>query len=390
MEIRKLQGKERFDAYLIETYCFHSRVEDPEKNRAQTESGTSDQWGAYSDDGKLMAVITNHLYRFMLDGREATAGGIGGVATLPEYRETGVIREIFRSVLRDAYDRGEVISALYPFNHAFYRKQGYDTVTYQNDYELNPALLNGYRFGGQVSRWQPGETVKPYLEVYNRFAAGFNFAMLRSEAQMEEHMKTDRLWSDRKFTYLFSLNGGNIAYLTFTDIRNDPAAILRVDECAWTCPEGFRAILSFLGRFGADYGTVQLPLPYGIDLLRIVRTSDAYGIRKTCRQDFMVRVINAKKLLGHIVRPAGCDLVIRVSDEIIAENNVTLRITERDAAETEAAPDLEVSVRTLGQLAAGCISPDEAMLKPDIRVFSNEEMFRKVFTEKKLFVSEHF
>ena len=392
MNVRKIDGSERFDEYLISTYCFHSRIDDVESERERVEGETTEDWGAFTDDGTLAARILNNRFTFYMDGVPVCAGGIGAVSTLPEYREKGAIREIFRELLPEAYRNGEVISALFPFNHAFYRKQGYEVVTFQNDYELNPAILAEYKFDGTVTRWNPGEPVDAYLKLYNAFAANYNLAMPRDEKSMMEHMKVDKLYQERKFSYIFSQNGESIAYIIFTDIRNDPAAILHVEESAWINRDGFQAILAFLGRFEADYGNIQLPLPQGIDLLRVVRTKRAYEIRKTCRHDFMVRVINAKKLLEIIKKPADCDFVIKVSDELIPENNGVWRVTADSVkrADDVPKPDLVVSERALAQMAVGCINLDEAMLRPDVEINANAEMLRSVFVEKKIFVGEHF
>ena len=240
-----------------------------------------------------------------------------------------------------------------------------------------------------VTRWNPGEPVDDYLKIYNEFAANYNLAMLRDEKSMTEHMKVDKLYQERKFSYIFSRNGENISYITFTDIKNDPAAILHVEESAWVNRDGFQAILAFLGRFEADYGNIQLPLPYGIDLLRVIRSPRAYEIHKTCRHDFMVRVINAKKLLEVIKKPVDCDFVIKVNDELIPENNGVWRVTSDSVTEAEE-PDLIVSERAFAQMAVGCINLDEAMLRPDVEINANEEMLRRVFIEKKIFVGEHF
>ena len=413
MKVRKIDGSERFDAYLISTFCFHSRVEDVESERERVEHETEEDWGAFTDDGTLAARIVNNQYEFYIDGTPVHAGGIGAVSTLPEYREQGAVREIFKELLPESYRAGEVISTLYPFNHEFYRKQGYEVVTYQNNYELNPAVLAGYKFDGTVTRWNPGESVDEYLKIYNEFAVNYNFAMPRDAKSMLEHMKVDKLYKERKFSYLFSRNGENIAYLIFTDTWNNPAAILHVEESAWINRDGFYAILAFLGRFSADYGNIELPLPYGIDLLRLIQAPRAYEIHKSCRHDFMVRVINARKLLEIIKKPLDCDFVIRVNDELIPENNGIWHVTAdsvktvQQRSETQdgtvkalregseniepaPVPDLIVSERALAQMAAGCINLDEAMLRQDVEVHAKEEMLRRVFVEKKIFVGEHF
>ena len=53
-------------------------------------------------------------------------------------------------------------------------------------------------------------------------------------------------------------------------------------------------------------------------------------------------------------------------------------------------PDLVVSERALAQMAVGSINLDEAMLKPDVEVNAKEELLRRVFAEKKIFVGEAF
>ena len=160
MNVRKIVGSEKFDAYLISMFCFHARVDDVESQRERVENENIEDWGAFTDNGILAARILNNKFDFIIDGTPVKSGGIGGVSTLPEYRNQGAVRDIFRKFLPEAYRSGEVISALYPFNQAFYRKQGYEVVNYQSNYELKPALLAGYKFDGTVKRWNPGEAVE--------------------------------------------------------------------------------------------------------------------------------------------------------------------------------------------------------------------------------------
>ena len=392
MKIKKLEKNELFEAYLISAYCFHSRVEDVETERAKIKAEQRNDWGAFDDDGTMMARIIDHDFTLYLDGREVSAGGIGAVSTLPEYRAHGAIRAIFKEILADNYQSGKVLSALYPFKHEFYRKQGYEVATFRNDYTFRPGLLSGYRFSGEVRKWNPGETVEEFLSVYRTFSRKYNLALVRDEERMLAHMKVEKPYMERKFSYVLKQEGRPVSYVIFTDIRHDPAAVLQVEECAWTGRDGFYGILGFLARFEADYGEIRLSLPKGIDLLRIIQTSQAYDIRKETSQNFMIRVINAKRLLELIRKPEGCDFVVRVSDELIAENNRTFRVRHDGVSvlENGVVPDLEMSVLALGQLAVGCLNLDEAMLRRDVTVNGKEDQLRNTFTEKNIFVGEHF
>ena len=410
MTIKKLEGKERFEAHKLFVYCFHQRLDNIENERQKQEAETQEDWGAFDDDGKLMARIINNHYDFYLDGKAVKTGGIGGVATYPEYRETGAIREIFKALLLEAYKNGEVLSALYPFNHKFYRKFGYEVVPFRNEYKMHPNVLKDYHSlvteeKCEVRRWQAGEDVKDFLTVYNQFAPDFNLSALRTEEMMKEHLKFEKEYVDRKFSYIFSRDGVPVAYLIFKDEFNPQAAVLKVEECAWTSRAGFNSILNFLSRFSADYGSIVLPLPKGLDLLKIIHAPNAYEIEKQACQHFMVRVMNVLKLFEVIRKPADCDFTIKVEDDLIKENNLTLRVladkvevlTGVGAEAGTAAgltnvskPDIELDIRALSQLAVGCTNLDEAALRSDVTINGNEEMLRKVFIEKPILITESF
>ena len=391
MEVRRLTENEHFESNLISYLAFHMRLEDPEKMREESLKMTSADWGAFSGDGKIMARIINHRFESWLDGQPVVNGGIGSVSTLPEYRNSGAIRAIFEKLLPDAYRNGEIISTLYPFSHAFYRKFGYETVCWKNEYELKPSNLRGYRFDGTAELWRPENPVTEYTTLYNRFAEGFNLALRRDDKRMlENHLKGD-CYKDRKFGYLLRENGVPVAYLIFQDIRHDPAAILSVTDVAWTGREGMNALLGFLGRFSADYGTIRLFLPSCLELFSFIRCPDAYDISQIVRQDYMIRAVNVRKMLEIIRKPAGSRFVIRVEgDELIEENNGTWEADGDSIALTDKAPDLTVSIQAFGQMAAGCVSLYEAMYRPDVTVAANEDTLARVFVRKPILVEDHF
>ncbi len=389
MEVRLLKENEQIRAAEIAVISFHMRVENLESVENDWGQGTYLHWGAFDDDGTLMAHMLDNQYESWLDGTLVRNGGIGAVSTLPEYRTDGAVREIFRKLIPAAYADGEVISTLYPFSHAFYRKFGYETVCWKNVYEFSPAVLRGYVFGGKVRQWKTGDPVSEWTKLYNAFASSFNLAISRDDARMGKHLE-GVFYKDRKFGYMLWEDGRPAAYLIFQDIRHDPQAILEVQDLAWDGPAGFRAILGFLSRFSADYGTIRLFLPRNIELLSLIRSPLAYDIQKTTDQAYMIRVINAVKALEAIRKPEGCSFVIRISDEMIPENNGTWKVTAGGVSPTEEEPDLCVSERALGQLVCGAVSLAEAEYREDTAVQKNREMLEKVFIRKPILVEDHF
>lgn len=390
MFVRLLKPEDRLQAGLVSHIAFHSRKDDMDevfKSWGGTEE--DEDWGAFTDDGKVMARIINNHMESRLDGNIIKNGGIGAVSTLPEYRESGAVRAIFDKLLPAAYERGEVISTLYPFNHAFYRKFGYETVNYKTSYEMTPDQLAGFKHSGWVRQWKPDDDVTEFLRIYEQFSAGLNLSIIRDEKKMrEEHIKGD-FWKDRHFVYLLGDHESAKAYVVFQDVFRPESAKLEVQEAAWTEPEGLRMILGFLARFTADYGALRMVLPTNLDLKLYVR--NPYEVNPEPAYDHMVRVINTEKLLTLIRKPADCSFVISVSgDEQITENNGTWLVQGSNANRTDKEPDLTVSHRALGQMAIGGIDFGEAEYRTDVKTFGNRDVLERVFMRKPIYVGDHF
>jgi hypothetical protein len=174
-------------------------------------------------------------------------------------------------------------------------------------------------------------------------------------------------------------------------VRNDPAAILTVKDLAWDGKAGFYAILGFLARFTADYGTIRLFLPSCLQLLSVIQTPRAYDIQQTATQSYMVRAMNVKRVLEIIKKPDDSPFVIRVEgDAQIPENNGTWKVCGNSVEQTEETPDLTVSIQAFGQMAVGAVNLAEAMYRPDVTVSGNEAVLEKVFVRKPILVEDHF
>jgi len=164
-----------------------------------------------------------------------------------------------------------------------------------------------------------------------------------------------------------------------------------VEDMAWEGRAGMNAILGFLARFTADYGTIRLFLPACLELFSFIRCPQAYDISQTARQDYMIRAINARRMLEMIKKPDGSSFTVRIEgDEYIQENNGTWEVRGDKVSPTDRAPDLTVSIQAFSQLAAGAVSFSEAMYRPDVEAAGNEETLAKVFVRKPILVEDHF
>ena len=88
-----------------------------------------DIFGAFINDGKtLISLIECDCKEIWYCGKHINCAAVGGVASKPEYRRSGGVRETFNAVFEHARNKGADISILYPFSSEYYRKFGYETI----------------------------------------------------------------------------------------------------------------------------------------------------------------------------------------------------------------------------------------------------------------------
>ena len=136
MRVEKLTTPERKrELDKISSIAFTYPLRDPDP-KEQTATNTEEQQRNIEEfamvdetNDKLMGGMILLDYQTRIGDKWLPLTGIGGVATLPEYRRAGVIRGIFKHILPRMYENGIAISGLYPFSHAFYRKFGYEVTS---------------------------------------------------------------------------------------------------------------------------------------------------------------------------------------------------------------------------------------------------------------------
>lgn len=395
MKVRRLESTDIFEAWRIQGICFHARLTDEEIEQKRQESltSTSEIWGAYTHDDVMMGSIVNNHFTVRVSGQDVMAGGIGGVSTLPEYRESGAIRAIFGELLKAGRERGEVISMLYPFNHGFYRKFGYETATTGTCFEMKPEHLKAYRHAGWVRQWKNGEPVTAFTDIYNAWSQDYHLSCRRTDQDMADQHVSKKYMQDRRFCYLLGRDGEDMAfaYVVLDDVYNDPQAILNVREAAWLSAEGFRAVLGFLSRFGADYGMLRFcNLPTGIDVA--AGCLDPYGAKTYPQRAYMVRVMNTQKLLEAFCRGRDAHFVLQVTgDDMLPPNNGIYRVNGDEVTQDDTLlPDIAMDMHALGRLLSGDAEPDSVFMRPDVTVQAGAKEVKKVFFRRRVYVGDHF
>ncbi len=362
-------------------------------------------WGAYLDN-RLIAQVQGLDYQMRYENQVVPMCGIGGVATLPEYRRQGSVKEIMRHLLRDSRSRGQVFSYLYPFSYAFYGRFGYGHGCRCWHVEIPIAAFRALPETGSVKRYDASD-LPAVKAVYDRFSAGMNGMVVRGAAAWSQLLDKDP-YLEQCYTYLWSDDAGKAgAWMNFETIKQSGGDCFHIIDWAAVSATALRGLLAFINRFADQYAKVQLTLPLSCDLSTLF--PEPYVLSHKLGFNGQIRVVDIQTALTMLQRPlwlsdcfnktgAAPDkdrvITIDVDDDFLPENSGIYRLDLNGAANAvsfqSAMPagsaatdtaDLYVSARLLATLLLGSQGLNDLREHPEIRWNAALTPERKILLE---------
>ena len=102
MEIRKLTETDREACQKISRYAFETSKNTYDDLKYPNKKTPMDFYYGAFEDSKLFACVGVLPFDIKLRGKDFRMGGVMGVATKPEYRNQGIIRELMIRWFKDA------------------------------------------------------------------------------------------------------------------------------------------------------------------------------------------------------------------------------------------------------------------------------------------------
>lgn len=350
-----------------------------------------DPCGLY-DNGQLRSTCKLYdLEAQIRDGYERI-GGLGAVATPPQDRNQGYVRELCRHALDTFADRDARLVALWPFDIAFYGQFGWATANYQTRYECPPAALPEHDAAGRMRRVDASEYER--LRTVEH-AAGVALSIRRSQEWWRERTLTNWDGSQPPYAYGYEREGNLAGYLVYT-IVDDPNQTMTVDALAAVDEDAYRAILSFLGTHGAQIEQVIFSRPEESELFERAANPDA--IDAAVEPGPMIRLPSVDALDGLSLPAESFSCVAAVSDPLeaspavvemsVTDGTVTVESSAREADDA----DLALDIGTLSQLVVGAQSVTAARRRDTLtlRDDSLTDQLSTAFSEQPVSLSEFF
>lgn len=368
MEIKIVPPKDYLQVHQLRDYCFPNKYTGARRDDFHYWVKHSTTLGAY-DEHKVVGQLLILPLNMIVHGEKYDMGGIGFVATYPEYRQQGIIKRLMIEALKKMRENGQSVSVLAPFSVSFYRYFGWELFFENLHYTIPQTMFP--TFGKRLDivkrmsfEWPDSTLFQGIKDFHNAQALINNGSMLRDEAWWK---RIERRAPDSHFAAYFKDDkiAGYIRYIiqdgTF-EIHDFITEDLLAEQ----------AICRFITSHAASVNSIK----------GVTSNDHQFGFyfkepqfKKEVVQDVMVRIVDVLRFMqhyrwGYIQEP----LYIRIEDALCSWNDHVYQINNSgDVSVIETYSILEMHLLTLpinlfSAMMVGYLSVKDAVL------YVNEEL----------------
>ena len=405
MIVRRIKASELWRTSEMSSVAYEFPVREPEDKDAWLQekktnpNGRSDlywdmRWAAFADDDTtMMSTMAVMPFKACFDGHQVRMDGIGGVASFPQYRNSGCVRACFEAALPVMYEEGAVLSYLHPFRNEFYRKFGYEIAGMGNWWTVDLAKVPRKKNGGSCVLLESGMDLREEMkQIAGAWEKRYNCMVICEDVEYAWSQKANP-FKDKMYTYLYrDAQGEPKGYMSFR-IKEDDTVECRRFVCADR--EGFEGLISLLASTAADHSHASFLLPEDIDLDGILPEWQKETVRCERVTKGMARVINVEAVLRLAKMRGEGSLVIEVSDPQIAQNNGRFAVSfakgqENHVERTDADADISLTIQDFTRLIIGKHDVQDFVWLPQVQLHCDSEKAAKVFYRKPVYLCQGF
>jgi predicted acetyltransferase len=351
MTVVKLTKDRYREALKLSEYAFQYRVpEESIEKRLKTMEKHHELFGIL--EGEEVAAKLHLLpLEVYLGETKWKMGGIAGVATYPEYRRSGYVKEMITFLLEYMRKEGFSVSMLHPFSVPFYRKYGWELFCSQLKASLKSEdLVMKKQVQGKIRRFQKEEHSSQIEEIYNQFAKQFSGMLVRETSWWQAS-----IYDELTAAVYYNEAGEAKGYMLY-EVKKSK---MTVEEFVPLTTDSRNGLWNFICQHDSMIKELEIatydsdPLFFSLNEPRIKAEVTPY---------FMVRIVDAESLLKNYDFKWSEDvseLVIHLKDQHAPWNTGTYKIKNKEVTKLNGSisEGLSLDINTLSALLFGYKRP---------------------------------
>ncbi|MGE6507870.1 GNAT family N-acetyltransferase [Bacillus cereus] len=380
MNVIRLKEDKFREALRLSEYAFQYKVEEERMQQQLTKMKESHEVYGIMEGEDLAAKLHLIPFHIYIGKEKFKMGGVAGVATYPEYRRSGYVKELLQHSLQTMKKDGFTVSMLHPFAVTFYRKYGWELCANLLVCHLTKSdLVMKKQVNGTVKRFNKENHPEEVEKLYETFAERFSGMLVRNEKWWLQ-----AVYEDLTLAIYYDENKTAAGYMLYK-IENYK---MTVDEFVPLHNEARNGLWNFICQHDSMIKELEMTVSENEQLLYTLQEP---RVKTEIKPYFMGRIVDVEQFLKQYElnwNNVQQEVILHITDSFAPWNNVSVRLANYEIAIIEEPMDkgIKLDINALSTILLGYKRPLElneleliSGSEEEIRAFENVVPVRKPF-----------
>ncbi|MEI4710069.1 GNAT family N-acetyltransferase [Bacillus cereus] len=380
MNVIRLKEDKIREALRLSEYAFQYKVEEERMQQQLTKMKESHEVYGIMEGEDLAAKLHLIPFHIYIGKEKFKMGGVAGVATYPEYRRSGYVKELLQHSLQTMKKDGYTVSMLHPFAVTFYRKYGWELCANLLVCHLTKSdLVMKKQVNGTVKRFNKENHPEEVEKLYETFAERFSGMLVRNEKWWLQ-----AVYEDLTLAIYYDENKTAAGYMLYK-IENYK---MTVDEFVPLHNEARNGLWNFICQHDSMIKELEMTVSENEQLLYTLQEP---RVKTEIKPYFMGRIVDVEQFLKQYElnwNNVQQEVILHITDSFAPWNNVSVRLVNYEITIIEEPMDkgIKLDINALSTILLGYKRPLElneleliSGSEEEIRAFENVVPVHKPF-----------
>ncbi|PDY91239.1 GNAT family N-acetyltransferase [Bacillus anthracis] len=380
MNVIRLKEDKFREALRLSEYAFQYKVEEERMQQQLTKMNESHEVYGIMEGEDLAAKLHLIPFHIYIGEEKFKMGGVAGVATYPEYRRSGYVKELLQHSLQTMKKDGYTVSMLHPFAVTFYRKYGWELCANLLVCHLTKSdLVMKKQVNGTVKRFNKDNHPEEVEKLYETFAERFSGMLVRNEKWWLQ-----AVYEDLTLAIYYDENKTAAGYMLYK-IENYK---MTVDEFVPLHNEARNGLWNFICQHDSMIKELEMTVSENEQLLYTLQEP---RVKTEIKPYFMGRIVDVEQFLKQYElnwNNVQQEVILHITDSFAPWNNVSVRLVNYEITIIEEPMDkgIKLDINALSAILLGYKRPLElneleliSGSEEEIRAFENVVPVHKPF-----------
>ncbi|KGZ67966.1 enhanced intracellular survival protein Eis [Bacillus anthracis] len=385
MNVIRLKEDKFREALRLSEYAFQYKVDEDRLQQQITKMKESHEVYGIMEGENLAAKLHLIPFHIYIGKEKFKMGGVAGVATYPEYRRSGYVKELLQHSLQTMKKDGYTVLMLHPFAVSFYRKYGWELCANLLVCHMTKSdLVMKKQVNGTVKRFNKESHPEEVEKLYETFAELFSGMLVRNEKWWSQ-----AVYDDLTLAIYYDENQTAAGYMLYK-IENYK---MTVEEFVPLHNEARNGLWNFICQHDSMIKDLEMTVSENEPLLYTLQEP---RVKTEIKPYFMGRIVDVEQFLKQYElnwNNVQQEVILHITDSFAQWNNITVRIANHEITIIEEPIDkgIKLDINALSTILFGYRRPLE-LNELELISGSEEEIraFESVVPVRKPFIYDFF